>query len=126
MNCHAVVNVLDLYEEGRLSPRRAKAATKHMASCPECGALARSAAPAAARSSARAPESLKAKLLSAAKAGPAAAPPSGAVSELHLWPREARGIALAAAALLVVGLLIAAVGAPSQSAGGAVAAVEEP
>jgi len=58
--------------------------------------------------------------------GASAAPVKTAATDLPLWPREARGIALAAAALLIVGLLIAAAGVPSQSAGGAVAAVEEP
>jgi hypothetical protein len=125
MNCHSFINVLDLYREGRLSPRRAKAAEAHLASCAACGALIGPARAAAA--SARAPQSLKAKLLAAAKAGTAAldAAPAEA-SDLPLWPREARGVALAAAALLVVGLIVAAAGVPSQSNGGAVAAVEAP
>jgi hypothetical protein len=127
MNCHSFMNVLDLYCEGRLSPRRAKAARAHIASCAACRALAEPS-PAGAPP-ARAPQSLKAKLLAAAKAGPEAPSASAvkaAATDLPLWPREARGIALAAAALLTVGLFIAFAGAPSQSAGGAVAAVEEP
>jgi putative zinc finger protein len=127
MNCHSFMNVLDLYREGRLSPRRAKAAAAHLASCAACRALAEPAP--AAPASARAPESLRAKLLAAAKAGPEAASASAvktAATDLPLWPREARGIALAAAALLIAGVFVALAGAPSQSAGGAVAAVEEP
>ena len=123
MNCHSFKNVLDLYREGRLSPRRAKAAARHLDACAECRALA---APAKAGHSVRAPQSLKDKLLAAAKAGPAASPAPVPAPGLPLWPSEARGIALAAAALLVVGLLVAAVGAPSQSAAGSVVAVEEP
>lgn len=122
MNCHSFINVLDLHAEGLLSPRRAKAAAEHLAGCPSCRALA---APAGTGPSARAPESLKAKLRAAARAG-AAAPAAPRSASLPLWPREARGIALAAAALALVAALIAAAGAPSQSAGGAVAAVEVP
>jgi anti-sigma factor RsiW len=125
MNCHSFNNVLDLYREGRLTTRRMNAAAKHLASCPACRALVK---PLAASPSATAPRSLKDKLRALAKEGApeASRVPSPRAAELQLWPREARGIALAAAALLVVGLLIAAAGAPSQSAGGAVAAVEEP
>ncbi len=127
MNCHTFINVLDLFREGRLSPRRAKAADAHLASCAACRALA-APAPSAAPS-ARAPQSLKAKLLAAAKSGTDASlarPAKTEASDLQLWPREARGIALAAAALLIAGLFVSIAGAPSQSAGGSVAAVEEP
>jgi anti-sigma factor RsiW len=124
MNCHSFINVLDLHREGRLSPRLARAAARHLAACAACRALGapdRSPAP-----SARAPQAFKAKLLAAAKAGAGASPETPAESsDLPLWPRETRGIALAAAALLIVGLFVAAAGVPSQSAG-AVAAVEEP
>ena len=123
MNCHSFINVMDLRREGRLSPRRAKGADMHLAKCAACRALA-APAPATAPS-ARAPQALKDKLLAAAKAGPGASPAQAAVSDLPLWPREARGIALAAAALLIAGLLVAAAGVPSQSSGGTVA-VEEP
>jgi hypothetical protein len=124
MNCHSFINVLDLHREGRLSPRRAKAAARHLASCASCRALD---APLAPPPSARAPQTLKEKLLAAAKAAPAEFPASSrSASDLPLWPREARGVALAAAALLLVGVLIAATGAPSQSPGAGVAAVEEP
>jgi len=122
MNCHSFINVLDLHAEGLLSPRRAKAAAAHLASCAACRALAAPAAPSAA---VRAPESLKSKLRAAARTLPAAAAPRAAAT-LPLWPREARGIALAAAALILVAGLIAAAGAPSQSSRGAVAAVEVP
>jgi anti-sigma factor RsiW len=122
MNCHSLINVLDLYGERRLTLRRAAAAAAHLASCAACRARV---APAAAPSSARAPQSLKEKILAAAKAAPAeSAPP--ARSGLSLWPRETRGIALAAAALAFVGLLIAAAGSPSQSSGDSFAAVEIP
>ena len=124
MNCHTFMNVLDLYREGRLSPRRAKAAAKHLAACPECRARIEPAS--APAPSARAPQSLKEKILAAAKAGPAASSSASAATDLPLWPREARGIALAAAALLIVGFLVSAAGVPSQSTGGTVAAVEEP
>ena len=127
MNCHSFINVSDLYAEGRLSPRRAKAAEAHLASCAACRVFMEPAL--AAAPSARAPQSLKAKLLAAAKADPAASgEPSAetAASDLPLWPRETRGIALATAALLIVGLIVAAAGVPSQSSGGSVAAVEAP
>jgi anti-sigma factor RsiW len=122
MNCHSLKNILDLHAEGRLSPRRAADAAAHLAACPECRALI---APAAAPSSARAPQSLKARILAAAKAAPGGSAPR-VLSGPALWPREARGIALAAAALAVVALLIAASGVPSQSSGGSLAAVEAP
>ncbi|HEX4048213.1 MAG TPA: zf-HC2 domain-containing protein, partial [Elusimicrobiota bacterium] len=102
MNCHSFINVLDLHREGRLSPRRAKAVERHLGGCAACRALA---APApSAEPSARAPLALKARLLAAAKSAPgapAAAPEAApeapaAASDLPLWPREARGIALAA------------------------------
>lgn len=121
MNCHSFKNVLDLFAEGRLTPRRAMAASEHLASCAACRALA---APAPKSAAVRAPDALKAKLLAAAKAGPASSPAVPSAPP-PLWPREARGIALAAAALIVVALLVAAAGAPSQSAAG-VAAVEAP
>ena len=123
MNCHSFINVLDLHREGRLSPPRANDAEKHLAACAACRTLGAPApAPAA---SARAPQSLKAKLFAAAKAGPGTLL-QAAPSDLALWPSEARGIAFAAAALLIVGLFVAAAGVPSQSAGGTLAAVEEP
>ena len=121
MNCHSFINVQDLHAEGRLTPRRARAAATHLAACAECRALN---APAAANSTVRAPQSLKEKLLAAAKTTTAAPEPRASAGPA-LWPREARGIALAAAALVLVGLLVAAAGVPSQSSG-AVAAVEEP
>jgi anti-sigma factor RsiW len=125
MNCHSFINVLDLHREGRLSPRRTRAIEKHLAGCAGCRALAAAAPDAAPR--ARAPESLKAKLLAAAKAAPAGrAPAAASAFDAPLWPRETRGIALAAALLLAVGLLVSISGVPSQSAGGTVAAVEEP
>jgi anti-sigma factor RsiW len=124
MNCHSFINILDLHREGRLSPRRARAAASHLAVCPGC--RARFEPTAAPVPSAPAPQALKDKLLAAAKSRPEANAARAAASDLPLWPREARGIALAAAALLIVGLLISASGAPSQSTGGTVAAVEEP
>ena len=123
MNCHSFINVLDLHREGRLSPRRAQAAEKHLASCAACRALGESSP---ASRSTPAPPALKAKLLAAAKAGSGAIAAGSHMTDLPLWPREARGIALAAAALLIAGLLVAAAGVPSQSTGGPVAAVEEP
>ena len=122
MNCHSFVNLMDLHAEGRLSPRRAAAAAAHLETCASCRAKA---APAAAPSGARAPNSLKDKLRAAVKAAPKESVPSAGAGPA-LWPAEARGIALAAAALAVVGLLIAAAGAPSQSAGDSFAAVEVP
>jgi hypothetical protein len=124
MNCYSFINVLDLHREGRLSPRRAKAASEHLAACPECRARIEPAASPAP--SARAPQAIRERILAAAKRGPGASSFAAAAADLPLWPREARGIALAAAALLIVGLLVAAAGAPSQSTGGNVAAVEEP
>jgi hypothetical protein len=69
---------------------------------------------------------LKDKLLAASKTGVRAPAPKAAANDLPLWPREARGIAVAVAALLIVGALISAAGLPSQSNGGSVAAMEEP
>jgi anti-sigma factor RsiW len=123
MNCHSFTNVLDLFAEGRLSPRRVASARAHLSACAACRALA---APAPAAPSASAPEALKARLLRAVRAA-AAAPSAKNRVELPLWPREAPAIALAAVALALVGLLIAASGVPSQRAGGALAAAgEEP
>jgi len=122
MNCRSFNNVVDLYREGRLTPRRMKAAAKHIETCAACRA-ASGGPPATA--SPRAPKSLKDRLRAAVQKG-SMEKPAAPVAELPLWPREARGIALAAAALLVVGFLIAAVGAPSQSSANGVAAVEEP
>jgi predicted anti-sigma-YlaC factor YlaD len=122
MNCESFNNVQDLYTEGRLSPRRKRAADAHLAECTLCRAASE---PVAVAPAARMPEDFKARLRAAAKAAPSA-PAKASASDLPLWPRESRGIALAALALLVVGLLIAAGGAPSQSAGVGVVAVEEP
>ena len=122
MNCHSYANIMDLHAEGRLSRRRTAAADAHLASCASCRAKA---APAAAPSGARAPQSMKDKLRAAAKAAPKESVSSPGAGPA-LWPAEARGIALAAAALAVVGLLIAAAGVPSQSAGDSFAAVEVP
>lgn len=119
MNCHSFNNALDLYAEGRLTPRRAREFDAHRAECARCRALAEPA-PAASAPAVRAPEELKARLRAAARS---AAPAASAGRALPLWPREARGIALAAAALLAVWAWIAVVGAPSQSS---VAAAEEP
>ncbi|MDE2143183.1 MAG: zf-HC2 domain-containing protein [Elusimicrobia bacterium] len=121
MNCHSFVNVMDLYVEGRLTARRNAAATAHLASCADCRAKA---APSVSPSTARAPQSLKDKLMAAAKT-PHADSPAPAPG-LALWPSEARGVALAAALLLLVGLLIAATGVPSQSSGDSLAAMEVP
>ena len=123
MNCHSFINARDLHAEGLLSARRAKAVEKHLASCAACRALGGSA-PATAPS-ASAPQALKTKILAAAKAGPGASAKT-ALPDLPLWPREARGIAFAAAALLIVGFLITAAGVPSQSTGGTAAPAEEP
>jgi hypothetical protein len=68
---------------------------------------------------------LKARL---AAASVAASPASAAAAgpSLPLWPTEGRGVALAAAALLLIAGMIAVLGAPSQSDGRVAAAVEEP
>jgi anti-sigma factor RsiW len=110
MNCPAFLNVLDLFCEGRLSPKRAAQARAHAASCARCRALA---APAPAAPAVSAPEAFKARLMKAARAA-AASPADARPAALPLWPREAPAIALAAAALALVGLFIAASGAPSQ------------
>jgi hypothetical protein len=123
MNCHAFRNVRDLFEEGRLAPKRAAQALAHLRSCADCRALA---APATASTAVFAPAALKARLVAAARSA-AAAPSVREKTSLPLWPREAPAIALAAAALALVGLWIAATGVASQSAAGApTVAVEEP
>ena len=124
MNCHSFINILDLHREGRLSPRRARAAASHLAACPGCRARFEPAA--APVPSARAPQGLKDKLLAAAKSRPEANAARASASDLPLWPREARGIALAAAALLIVGLMISVSSVPLLPIGGTAAAVEEP
>lgn len=120
MNCHALKNILDLFEEGRLTPRRMKAVEAHLASCPECRALS---VRASGGPGAKAPEALKARLLAAAKA---ARPAQAKTAALPLWPREAPGIALAAAALALVAALIAVRGVPSQAPAAVAAIGEEP
>ena len=120
MNCHSFINVLDLYLEKRLSPRRMKAAEKHIAQCLDCRTVAGPRAPAAA---VRAPETLKARLLSAAKAS---ANPNLESGRISLWPREARAIAVAAAGLMILAGIIQIVGMPSQNNPPSLAALEEP
>ncbi|NNN04288.1 MAG: hypothetical protein HKL90_00160 [Elusimicrobia bacterium] len=121
MNCSSFVNVLDLYRENRLSPRRGAAARAHLAACAACRAVAAplQAAPETASAA------LKRRLADALRAA-APADASPARTATPLWPRDARAVALAAAALALVGLLIAATGAPSQSSGGAATVAEEP
>jgi len=122
MNCRGVAHVLDLYTEGRLSPRRAAKVRAHLDSCAECRKLLK---PVPAAPAVCAPEELKKRLLSALRAAAADSPARRGV-ELSLWPREAPAILLAAAALVLVALLITATGAPSQQSGGApIAAAEE-
>lgn len=121
MNCQSFINILDLYQERRLSPRRAAAARAHLADCAACRAVAAplQAAPAAASTA------LKLRLADALRAA-ATVDAARARTATPLWPRDARAVALAAAALALVGLLIAATGAPSQSSGGAATVAEEP
>ena len=38
MNCAAVGNMIDLYSEGRCTPRLAAAVSTHLATCPSCKA----------------------------------------------------------------------------------------
>lgn len=123
MNCHSASHLLDLYTEGRLSSRRAAVVSAHLADCADCRAL--SVPPTPRSESARAPAALKARL-SAAASSPATATEATAARRWPLWPTEARGIALAAAALIFTAAMIAAFGAPSQSNGQLSAAVEEP
>ena len=109
MNCHSTRAVLDLHTEGRLSERRVKAVAAHLAACPACRALE---APAPAPSAVRAPQSLKEKLLQAARS-PRTAP---AKLELRLWPTEAYGVAVAAVALLAIALAVSRADVPDRSA----------
>jgi anti-sigma factor RsiW len=127
MNCHSVRNALDLRAEGRLSPRRAARVEAHLASCQPCRSQASLfERTAAAPAGGGAPEDLKKRLLAAARnASKPDAERTG--TPLALWPSEAPAIALAAAALILVGLLVTAAGVPSQSsAGDLAAAMEEP
>ncbi|MFI5360755.1 MAG: zf-HC2 domain-containing protein [Elusimicrobiota bacterium] len=123
MNCHSITNVLDLHKEGRLSLRRTRAVEAHLASCSACRALAESSSVSSLSPSA--PSALKSRLLAALKS-PSAAAERKSAPHLPLWPREARGILLAAALLMIVGFTIAAVGVNSQSTGEKISAVEEP
>ena len=110
MNCHATRAVLDLHAEGRLTPPREAAVAAHLASCSACrGAGEAAPAPASRRP---APSALKAKLLAAAKAE---RPSSSPAPALALFPRDAAGVAWAAAALLLVALAVGWNGAPTQS-----------
>jgi hypothetical protein len=108
MNCHATRNLLDLHQEDRLTPGRARAVLAHLASCADCRALA-GAVPLTV--SAQAPASLKERLRAAAKAAPARAaePPA-----LPLWPSEARGVLLSATALAALAFLLGRGGEPTQ------------
>ncbi len=119
MNCHAFLAVADLMKEGRLSQRRTVQARAHLDSCAACRAQAASAAP---RAEALAPAAFKDRLRRALAAAPA---PEGRGSSPALWPRDARAVALAAAALILVGLFIAAEGAPRRQDGALAAAAGE-
>lgn len=112
MNCHSTRAVLDLFAEGRLTPKRAKAVEAHLAGCADCRAFA---APAAAPASAKpAPADFKARLAAALKTEKKASPPPAAVAPVELWPRDLSGVALAAAALVLVALGIGWSGVSSQ------------
>lgn len=106
MNCHSTRAVLDLHAEGRLTPKRAKAVDAHLAACAACRESAR---PAAAPAAAAAPKDFKSRLAASMKA----AKPLPAL-ELSLWPRDFSSVALAAAALFLIGAVIGWSGAPSQ------------
>ena len=121
MNCHSVQNLLDLHAEGLLCARRMKTIDAHLATCEKCQ---ESAAPAKVGSSVKSPRGLKARLASALKSAPDAAP-AQKILGLSPWPSEAPALAAAALALGLVGGLIAAWGAPSQSFDAATAAVVE-
>jgi predicted anti-sigma-YlaC factor YlaD len=110
MNCHATRAVLDLHAEGRLTPRRAKAAAAHLASCAECRALSTPAAP----SLAKAPDAGFKHRLAAAMKAERKAPRKAPAPELALWPRDLSGVALAAAALALIAVVIGWSGVPSQ------------
>ncbi len=131
MNCHSFINVIDLpcTAKGGSSPRRAKAAATpprrpapRAARSPRPWPFARPTIHRRARlkrSEAEAPRGGEGRTRRAVPTAPAVP------FDLPLWPQETRGIALAAGALLIVGLFVSAMGVPSQSSGG-VAAVEEP
>lgn len=111
MNCHATRAVLDLHAEGRLTPRRERSVTEHLASCADC--RTRTAPAAAATPSAS--SDLKARLAAAMKAdrrAPEARPSPAA--PLNLWPRDLTGVAVAAAALALIAVSIGWSGVPSQ------------
>ena len=111
MNCHATRAVLDLHAEGRLTSGRAAAVALHLESCASCRALSRPAVAAAPGKAA--PVSFKAKLAAAVKAErPTVAAP---VPMLSLFPRDAAGVAWAAAALALVALIAGWNGAPTQA-----------
>ncbi len=113
MNCHATRAVLDLHAEKRLTPRREKAVTAHLASCADC--RARTAAPTAVAASAvKAPAGdFKARLAASLK-NARKSPEPRPEPELALWPRDLSGVALAAAALAVIALVIGWSGVPTQ------------
>ena len=108
MNCHSVRNVLDLRAENILSPRRAKAVDAHLLSCSACRALT---VPRSSSGTVKASDALRARLLSSLQAK-SSAQVAGPSRSLSLWPKETPAIALAAAALALLGGLIATVGAP--------------
>lgn len=112
MNCHATRAVLDLHAEGRLTSGRAAAVEGHLASCAACRALS-AALPGAAAPGEAAPDTLKARLSAAMKASRGAPAETG--PSYSFFPRDAAGVAWAAAALTLVTLVAGWNGAPTQS-----------
>ncbi len=109
MNCHATRAVLDLHTEGRLTPRRANAVTEHLASCAECRKqVLLPAAPVKALAG-----DFKARLAAAMKAERTVPKPEPKL-ELALWPKDFSGVALTAAALVLIAVVIGWSGVPSQ------------
>lgn len=109
MNCHATRAVLDLHAEGRLTPRREKSVSEHLASCADCRGLTATAGAAAPLPS----SDFKARLAAAMKAENKS-PSARTEPALNLWPRDLSGVALAALALALLAAGIGWSGVPSQ------------
>ena len=112
MNCHATKAVLDLFTEGRLTPRRASAVEAHLASCADCRGAMQPLAPATAPAS----SDFKSRLAVTLKAQQRKKSETGLTpqAELTLWPRDFSAVALAAVALCLIAAMIGWSGMPSQ------------
>ena len=101
MNCAAAASVLDLYQEGRLTPSRSAEVARHLKSCPACAELEKPVL--SPGRVGRAPSSLKEALKkSLAAPSPAPAPEPRRALPVREGLRLVEAGALAAAAALLL------------------------